>query len=284
MRKTNLIIGAVFAFFVCLVSMPLSAEKSNEEKSEGKILFVDTSDAGKTYLATMNPDGSGKIRLTPSFSNIVFPKWSEKSGWIGFTNKLPDMTSEVYLLNGKATKITKFRDGVSLEAFSPDGKFLLYSTCNQNPELFAYSIKTKVSTKISTDQKITAADWSPDGNWIVASALMDDGTNDLYLFSTLAQGIVRLTNTPGISESFPAFSSDGNHIAYICDRNGRSEIEFMNKETKEFKRPIIVGLYPSISPDDSKVTYEAGTDIAVSKTNGLEQKAICKGRTPYWVK
>ncbi|MBF0543263.1 MAG: PD40 domain-containing protein [Candidatus Riflebacteria bacterium] len=303
MRKTEKFWG-ILILILGLLSLPVFAEKaidksgdksseksidgseksSDKADSSGKILFVDTSEQGKTYLATINPDGTGKVRLTPAYNNIVFPRWAEKTGWIGFTNKLPDMRSEVFLLNRSGNKIIKFREGVSLEGFSPDGKFLLYSTCDQNPTLYAYSIKSKISTKLSTDQKITSADWSPKSDWIVASALMEDGTSDLFLISTLAQGIVRLTTTPKINESFPVFARDGKHIAYICDRNGRSEIEFLNIDTKEFQRPILVGLYPSISPDDKHVVFEAGTDIVVSQTNGLEQKAICKGRTPFWIK
>lgn len=250
----------------------------------GKILFVDTAEQGKTYLALITPDGKDKVRLTPAYSNIVFPRICEKSGWVGFTNKLPDMTSEVFILSGDYKKVRKLLTGAALECFSPDGQFLLYSTCDMKAELYSYHIKNKRATKISQDLRVTAADWSPKGDWIAASVLTNDGTNDLYLISTMAQGIVRLTDTPKLNESFPVFTKDGRYLAFISDRHGSNEIEFFDLETREIQRPLLGGMYPTVSPDDRWVAYEVGRDLAISQTNGLQTSVLIQGRTPWWTK
>ncbi|MFZ2959698.1 MAG: hypothetical protein WA705_22675 [Candidatus Ozemobacteraceae bacterium] len=281
---TIVLLGVFVLFVVSGVAFAREEASYQPTPLEGKILYVDTSEAGKTYLATIQADGTGKSRLTPAYSNIVFPRYCEKSGWIGFTNKLPDMRSEVFLLNRDGSKVKKILDGAALEGFSPDGKFLLYSTCDKDAGLYAYGIESKNATKISADYRITAADWSSSSDWIAVSALMEDGTNDLFLISTLAQGIIRLTATPKVSESFPAFSRDGKYLAFISDRNGGSEIEFMNIEKKDTFRPLIIGLYPCISPNDGWVTYQIGEQVGVCPKNGLGAKVITAGRTPVWIK
>jgi Tol biopolymer transport system component len=263
-------------------SVPLAAQDA-APPPRAKILFVDTSEQGKTYLAIMNADGSGKTRLTPAHNNIVFPRVCEKTGWIAFTNKLPDMTSEIYVLSEDRKKIKKFLTGYAFECFSPDGKFLLYTTCDQKAELFSYSMNSKRATKLSQDLKVTAADWSPNGEWIAVSAMGDDGTQDLYLISTLAQGVVRLTETKGINESFPVFTPDGKFLACITDRSGRSEIEYLDLTTKQFQRPLITGLYPAISPDGRWVAYQTGDRIGLSRGDGLDQQLLLTGRTPTWI-
>ncbi|HEY9070725.1 MAG TPA: hypothetical protein VIV61_10760 [Candidatus Ozemobacteraceae bacterium] len=251
---------------------------------EGRILFVDTSEAGKTYLAFINPDGTGKERITPAYSNIVFPKLSEAAGCIGFTNKLPDMTSEIYLLSRDGSKIRKILEGSALEGFSPDGKYLLYSTCDQAAGLYSYDIEKKTSVKISQDLRVTAADWSPKGDWIAASVLTSDGTNDLYMISTLAQGIIRLTETKDVNESFPCFSKDAKQLVFISDRHGASELEYIDLNSRQLTRPIVTGLYPSLSPENTGLAYENADHLHVCRSNGLDVKVLAPGRTPCWVK
>lgn len=280
--STLLCLGLLSTFILLTAGAPLGAQEA--APPTGKILYVDTSEPGKTYLATINPDGTGKVRLTPAYFNIVFPRSCETSGWIGFTNKTPDMKSEVYLLSRDAKKIKKILEGVALEGFSPNGKYLLYTTCDQKAELYSYSIESKQATQISQNLRVTAADWSPDSEWIAVSVLTDDGTNDLYMISTMAQGIVRLTQTPGVNESFPVFTRDGKFLAYISDRNGENEIEYLDLAEKKIQRPLILGMYPAVSPDKNWVTYEHEGRIAISRGDGMETKVLTAGRTPWWMK
>lgn len=254
------------------------------ELPSGKILYIDSPAPDSNYLATVNPDGSGKVRLTPAFNNIMFPRFNEASGWIGFTNKTSDMTSEIYLLNKTGDRIRRILTDAAFEDFSPDGKFFLYTTCDGNAELYVYSLDRKQANKISQDLKVTAANWSADGAWIAASVLADDGTSDLYLISTLAQGIKRLTDTTGINESFPVFSKDGKFLVYFTDRHGENELEYLAVDQTEVQRPIVRGIYPSLSPDNRWVVYQDGNTIGLSTIEGLETKTLLPGRTPCWIK
>lgn len=286
MKKSVLFLVGALVFSLVGSFVSVGAEPSPEAAPTGRILFVDTTEQnqGKTFLATINPDGTGKNRLTPAYNNIVFPRMCEASGWIGFTNKLPDMRSEVYLLSRDGQKVKKILDGAALEGFSPDGKYVLYTSCDREATLFAYSIESKQATKLSQDLKITAADWSPSKDWIAVSALCANGSSDLYLISTLAQGIIRLTDTPEVSESFPVYTHDGTKLAFISNRNGSNEVEFIDVSKKETYRPLIPGMYPSVSLDDEWVTFQSGENIGISRVTGTDIKSLGLGRTPSWIK
>lgn len=277
-------------FFISLVLCCLccvsSAFAQQETPTEGRILFVDTAEKGKTYLASMLPDGTDKKRLTPGYNNMVFPRHCAATGWIGFTNKLPNMTSEVYLLSRDGKKIKKIFENAALECFSPDGKSLLYTTCDKQAALYAYVIDEKTSVKISDSLRIISADWAPKGDWIAVSAMEANGNGDLYLISTRAQGIIRLTQTTAVSETFPVFSADGKYLAFISNRHDSEyqEIEYLDIEKRSLQRPIIKGLYPSLSPSNTWVTFEAGDSVGISRADGLHGRSVSKGRSPFWMK
>lgn len=273
----------VFIVVMLLIAASLSAQSENPPMT-GKILYIDSAAPDSHFLATINPDGTGKARLTPSFNNMMFPRFNEASGWIGFTNKTPDMTSEIYLLNRTGDRIKKVLTGAAIEDFSPDGKFFLYTTCDGKAELFVYSLDRKRANKISQDLKVTAANWSKNGEWIATSVLAEDGSNDLYLISTLAQGIIRLTDTKKVNETFPVFTNDDKYLVYFTDRYGSNELEYMDIETKQLQRPNVGGLFPALSPDNKHVAFQVGESVAVSRIDGLDINVLTTGRTPIWIK
>lgn len=268
-----LLIQTLFGFAILAADMP-----------EGRILFIDSPEPDANYLAVINPDGTGKLRLTPAFNNIMFPRYNEASGWIGFTNKTSDMTSEIYLLNKAGDRVRRVLTDAAFEDFSPDGKFFLYTTCNGKAELYVYSLERKQANKISQDLKVTAANWSADGAWIAVSALTEDGTSDLYLISTMMQGIKRVTATEKINESFPVFSKDGKFLVYFTDRHGENELEYLAVDQSEVQRPIVRGIYPSLSSDNRHVVFQQGNTIGMASIEGLDVKTLTAGRTPVWIK
>lgn len=271
---------AIFVFTALLISQLAFAQ----EKSQGKILFIDSPAKNKSYLATVLPDGTNKQRLTPAFNNIMFPRANEKSGWIGFTNKTSEMGSEVYLLNKSGEKIRRVLTGAAFEDFSPDGKFFLYTTCDGKAELFVYSLERKRANKISQNLRVVSANWSADGEWIAASVLEDDGSTDLYLISAFAQGIKKLSDTRKVNEAFPVFSADNKYLAYFTNRYGKNEIEYLSLVDKKVQRPIINGIYPTLSPNNMMIAFQIGNTIGISKIDGLDKKVLVKGRTPCWIK
>ncbi len=281
----NILKKLTAAAFVLFFTANVNAAENN---LSNKILFVEKEAAGSTYLSVMDPNGSNKKRLTPSMFNIILPKYNDKSGWVAFTNQTVDMNSEIYILNKSGDQLKKVLTNASFEDFSPDGRSFLYITTDQNASLYIYNIAKKEATKVSQTLKVTSANWSPDGEWIVASVLTDDGTLDLYLISCYAQGIIRATQTPNVNEAFPKFSNDNLKVAFYTNRHGaKNEIEILGvgvKNNLALTRPMLVGTHPSFSPDDKQIVFQDGNDICISDLNGHEPKKIGTGSTPYWTK
>lgn len=276
---------SLVAFALLFANSVNAAENLN---LSNKILFVEKEKTGTTFLSVMDSDGANKKRLTPSLFNIILPKYNPQKGWVAFTNQTENMVSEVYILNETGDKLQKILTKASFEDFSPDGKSFIYTTTDQNAALYVYNIEKKEATKISQNLKVVSANWSPDGEWIVASAMTEDGSLDLYLISCYAQGIIRATETPKVNEAFPMFSNDNLKVAFFTNRHGpKNEIEILGvgvKNNLALSRPMLVGTHPSFSPDDKYIVYQDGDNIFVSDIKGLEPKKIGTGRTPYWVK
>ena len=274
------------AVFVLLFATNVNAADNNSLSN--KILFVEKEKAGTTYLAVMNPDGSNRKRLTPSLFNIVFPKYNEKTGYVAFTNQTENMVSEIYVLNANGDQLSKVLTNASFEDFSPDGKSFLYTSVDEKASLYVYNIAKKEATKISQNLKVVSANWSPDGEWIVASVMTEDGSLDLYLISCYAQGIIRATQTANVNEAFPMFSNDNMKVVFYTNRYGeKNEIEILGVGTKNnlaLSRPMLVGTHPSFSPDDKNIVYQEGKDIFVTDISGQNPKKIGSGQTPYWTK
>ena len=279
-----------FIIFTSIISTALftQAAQSEEEKTDpnyNRILYVDAPEVGENYLAIMDVDGQNKQRLTPAFNNILMPRYSQASGWTGFTNRTREMVSEIYLLNRTGDRVRRVITDAILQDFSPDGKFFLYTTADNKAELFVYSIERKRANKISQNLSIASAKWSSCGDWIIASAVNNNGSLDIYKISTLAQGIVRVTNNQNVNQSFPVFSRDGKYVVYFTNRYENVEIEFLELETKEIQRPLLMGTYPSLSPENSHLVFQKGNTIAISQVDGLETEILARNaKFPYWIK
>jgi Tol biopolymer transport system component len=270
--------------YIFLISVFLPIGLIAQELPQGKIIFIDIDSKGNQYLCSIKPDGTQKTRLTPAYKNIMFPRYNKKSGWIAFTNKTKKLKSEIYLLNKEGSKIKRILTGAAFEDFSPDGKFILFTSCDGKGELFVYSLERKRAVKISQNFKVTSAAWSPDKNWIAISALEPDGTTDIYLLSTMAMGIKRMTNTKGISESFPVFTSNENYLAFFSTKGRSNYIKYLDIKNSKIQDPIISGQFPSLSPDNKWVVYQQGNTIGISRADGLKKETICPGITPIWIK
>ena len=284
MRNLFKKITTAMAFALLFTS---NVNAADTQSLTNKILFVEKEKTGLTYLSVMDPNGANKKRLTPSLNNIVFPKYCEKSGWIAFTNQTDKMESEIFILNKDGDQLKKILTNASFEDFSPDGKSFLYTSADANASLYVYNLADKKATKISQDLKVTSANWSNDGEWIITSVFTNDGTLDIYLISCYAQGIIKCTDTKGVNEAFPMFSKDNLNAVFYTNANGENEIQILGVGTKDnlaLSRPGIVGTHPSFSPDGKSIVYQKGNDIVVSDIGGLKSTKIGSGSTPYWTK
>jgi Tol biopolymer transport system component len=113
--------------------------------------------------------------------------------------------------------------------WSPDGSRVVYDDVQG---LRIQSLDGEVSYLITTDARDTAPAWSPDGGRVAFVRRQHDHW-EVYVVDADGRNLRRLTDTPKrpngtpASSAAPAWSPDGNYIAFLTDRSGRWEIWVM---------------------------------------------------------
>ena len=104
------------------------------------------------------------------------------------------------------------------------------------------------STRITSEEsRELLGDWSPDGEWLVFSRQGDDDEQGLWLRNPAGVNLLRLTE--GV-DSDPAWSPDGDAIAFVRDDLGNNDIYLIKPEDDEDWRGEIVEERWLNSPDE----------------------------------
>jgi Tol biopolymer transport system component len=128
--------------------------------------------------------------------------------------------------------------------------------------------------------RATKFDWT---DWSSSEA-------DIYLINVEGSRERRLTDSPGL-EGFPAWSSDGERLAFSSARDGgNSEIYVMNADGSAQQRLThtpVAECFFAWSPDGERIaytTYDSDYDekIWVMNANGSNRKQLASGSLPNW--
>ena len=226
-----------------------SATKSDSLKKATKELPLEP----EREISLKNPKITWmSVDVNPSSSKIAF-----------------DAMGDIYIMpiaGGKAEAITQ---GMAYEVhprFSPDGKSLVYISDKSGAQnVWVMDLETKKERQITKDknQVYFSADWSPDGQYIVAAK----GRRNikLHLYHIESGSGVQLTKKPESLKAIdPFFSKDGEYI-YFSSRKGawnynadlpQYSVQRYNMETGEIES--VVSTYgsafcPTLSADGQLV-------------------------------
>ena len=179
-----------------------------------------------------------------------------KNGKIAFVRGA-DNNSEIYVMDGDGsgqTRLTSNVDFDTLPAFSPDGRHVAFTSRRDvNDEIYVMEPK------------------DDDG----------DGNGD---------NLTRITNSP-VNEFQPAFSPDGNRIAFTSNGDGNNEIYVMNADGSNPTRltnNLVIDSRSVFSPDGEKIAFSRrepaspdpsrrADDIYVMNANGTDQTRLTFG-------
>jgi serine/threonine protein kinase len=149
---------------------------------------------------------------------------------------------------------------------------------------------TKVTTQPGVEQFPSL---SPDGKWIVYVKGEGPGS-DIYLQSVSGQTpIANLTKDSPQADTQPAFSPDGESIAFRSQREGGG-IFVMGRTGESVRRLTGEGFLPSWSPDGTEIVYSTfdvgdnpfetvgNGELWAVKTATGEKRHITPGNQPCW--
>ena len=194
----------------------------------GRILYV-SDQTGNKQLYLIDVAGGNQVQITNGNANYTSPTYIAANGRIGYI-----------------------------------------SDENSRTTLYTSDIKGENSKKI-IDMEGFVIDfpaWSPDGKYIAASVVekcvagMSECVYDIVVMKADGSERRNLTNTPA-SEWVPAWSPDGQMIAFSSDRDGDSEIYLMNRDGSNVRQLTDNNGYdgtPRWSPDGTRIAFDTDRD------------------------
>ena len=148
----------------------------------------------------------------------------------------------------------------------------------------------------SAPRKLTngsGASWSPDGKRLVFSFGLDrfhGDFSDICVIDVDGKNRVNLTKGRHKGNKTPAWSPDGEKIAFMSNRSGQTNIYVMDtdgKNTLNLTQDLNFASSPNWSPDGKKIVFASDGDIFVMDSKGanrinLTQNPRAKNLTPNW--
>ena len=116
---------------------------------------------------------------------------------------------------------------------------------------------------------------SPDGKWVVYAG-EGAGNRDIFLQSVTGQTPINLTSDSAADDEQPAFSPDGERIAFRSSRDGGG-IFVMGRTGEGVRRLTRDGFNPTWSPGGTDLAYT--TVATVFRPQNAEQRAACASRS-----
>ncbi|MDA1000070.1 MAG: Tol-Pal system beta propeller repeat protein TolB [bacterium] len=258
-----------------------------------------TQELGKRY---QYPKSNWRI-LAHRFANAVMERFTGEAGvfdtQIAFVAKRTARTrGEIYIMDwdgASLRRVTRNGHGNNSPAWSPDGKWLAYSSFKSNPPgVFLLPTNGGPEIRVSSrkNQAIGGA-FSPNSRYFVFSELT--GRNfQLHRYDMILRVRKRLTRNYGIDVS-PSFSPDGKKIVFTSGRAGGPQVYVMNADGSGPKRISFQGSYnsePEWSPRGDRITFSSrltdnkSIDVVSVNPDGSDLRRLTGGQgrneSPTW--
>lgn len=197
-------------------------------------------------IFVMNADRSGEaVNLTASPGNDDEPRWSPDGARMAFTSTRVNDLRQVFVVpvscqpapatceaTGPARNLTA---GFAVEyapAWSPNGGTLaVIASINQAPgRIYTRPAEAGDPGIFDLQDRIIGADhlaWSSDGRYLVFSWIVKRGKQEIYIADWQNRGLDPIALTLSLGNKEPAFSPDGQWIAFTSTRDQDPEIYIM---------------------------------------------------------
>jgi hypothetical protein len=177
---------------------------------------------GNWDLYVVSADGTDVRRLTEADAQEGEPRWSPSGRELAFTRD-----GKIYVISTKGDVVRKDADRGDWPTWSPDGKSLAYEVPFGGHHGIVVTTPGQSLGEYGTPEHRHPA-WGPREDAIAYECLVDHHWHICLL--DLRAPSHRLLTRGGANEFAPAWSPDGNRIAFISDRDGNDQLYVMHAD------------------------------------------------------
>jgi Tol biopolymer transport system component len=260
------LLGAAFALTACTRVGGKNDSPNSEGVAHSKLAFVSGfTRNGASRIYVMNPDGSGRTRLTTKKGADTNPVWSPDGSRIAFLRN-----ERLYVINSDGSgemRLAKTSHAYT-QSWSPDGReiaFLRSARIHVVSADGSGEIRRIQAPEMSAPE-ISVSDpaWSSDGSKIAFTAQgfpryshQPPLPSRIYAVNADDSELMPLTESK-LNAREPAWSPDGSRIAFTSFLDGSGEIFVMSADGGDQVRLTQTEANegnPTWSPDGSKIAF-----------------------------
>lgn len=219
---------------------------------------------GQTDIWGVEIGSRQPIRLTNSSEDDRDPAWSPDGLRLAYASRQEDSNWDIYIFDLSTSGTTRMTFNLAFEGapnWSPDGEFLVYESYQRSTHLDIFVMRSDGSEAPqrlpgSSESADFSPVWSPNEGRQIAFVSWRDGSKDIFVFDLNTGETTNITNTPDRNEDHPAWSPDGDHLAFSAFDAG-IETVFV-KDVRNLSAPAQVlrqGRQPTWSPDGNSIMF-----------------------------
>ena len=249
---------------------------------------------GEIYA--IEPDGTGRVRLTNSPGIDMEPAWSADGRQVAFTSSRggPDPTCrstcnfDVYVMNSDGSRVRRLTDDPGRDtepAWSPDNsKIVFTNTRGASWDLYVMNpdgtAETPVTGPPSTEKNPA---WSPDGARIAffRGDCSFNCTSHIYTSAPDGSDVTQLTFGDFVRDRTPDWSPDGGRIVFNREEflNG---FRIVNRDGSGLTAINGIRLEPAWSPDGTRILH-GHPGVGHMNPDGSDPRLVfANGAQPDW--
>jgi serine/threonine protein kinase len=261
----------------------------------GLILAV-TTDSGKFQIRVFKPDGTGVRELIEENGKIYSARWSPVGDSIYFLHSTGS-TSELSRIpikeDAKPVAVASGLETGEFFTLSADGSRLAYTRAHEYSNLWQLRLQSTTKEKAEPSQITSGTSYyagpsfSPDGKWIAFALGANDAETNIFKMQTAGGEPIQLTYFGHANPWSPAWSPDGQRMAFVSDENGTPRVWTISanggppqplEETNAANTNSQLAWWPS-----RDIVYQKSGLRNYLRINGSAQTALLPQESVGWV-